>query len=125
VIDTATVVLAILVSLLKFCVLLLISGDIANVSIQRLISFGIAGTIEATIYLFMAAIFVGIIASWVSPNNYNPILNVARAISEPLLAPARNLIPTMGGLDFSPMIVLLFLQFSLRLIVAPLYNLPI
>lgn len=125
VIDTATVVLAIVVSTVKFCVLLIISNDITNYSIPKLISFGFASVIESTIYLFMGAIFIGIVASWISPQNYNPILNVARSISEPLLAPARNLIPSMGGLDFSPMIVLLFLQFSLRLIVAPLYNLPI
>lgn len=125
VIDTATVVLAMLVSLLKFGVLLLISGELAKYSIPRVISFGFAGVIEATIYLFMAAIFIGIIASWINPHSYNPVLSVARSISEPLLAPARNLIPAFAGLDFSPMIVLLFLQFSLRLIVAPLYNLPI
>lgn len=125
VIDTATVVLALIVSLLKYCVLLLIVGAIGQYSIPKLLSLGIAGTVEATIYLFIGAIFIGIIASWISPNSYNPVLNVARSISEPLLAPVRNLIPAFGGLDFSPIVVLLFLQFSLRLIVAPLYGLAL
>lgn len=134
VIDTATVLLTILISTLKFYVIYLIAGrisdvfmivDIVDPSILKVISLGFAGTIEATIYLFMATIFIGIIASWINPHGYHPILSIARSISEPLLAPARNLIPSLGGLDFSPMIVLLFLQFSLRLIVAPLYNLPL
>jgi YggT family protein len=125
IIDTATVVLALLISFCKYCALLLVVGALGEVSFLKLISLAVAGTIEATIYLFMAAIFIGIIASWISPNSYNPVLGVANAIGEPILAPARNLIPPFSGLDFSPMIVLLFLQFSLRLIVAPLYNLPL
>lgn len=123
VIDTATVVLTLLICTLKFFVIVTIAGGLGSISLLKLLSLGLAGTIEATIYLFMAAIFVNIIASWVSPHSHHPILSIARSISEPLLAPARRILPAFGGIDFSPMLVFLFLQFSLRLIVAPLFNL--
>lgn len=125
VIDTATVVLAIIISALKYCALLLIIGAISQYSIPKILSLGLANAVESTIYLFMATIFIGIIASWINPNTYNPVLSIAQSISEPLIAPVRNVIPSLGGLDFSPMLVLLFLQFSLRLIVAPLYSLAL
>lgn len=113
-IDTATVVLALLVSLLKIAAYYLLAQG--QPSLIQYLVFTIGLFLKASIYLFFAAILIGVIASWISPNSYHPILGVARSISEPLLAPARRLIPTIGGIDFSPMVILLFLQFSLYII---------
>jgi YggT family protein len=41
---------------------------------------------------------------------YHPILNALAKVLEPLLAPIRARIPPMGGLDFSPLILIIILQ---------------
>jgi len=113
-IDTATIVLAWLIAVFKIFAFFLLAPGQPNI-LQYLI-FSIGLFIKASIYLFLAAIIIGVIASWINPHSYHPILSVARSISEPLLAPARRLIPSIGGIDFSPMVVLLFLQFSLYIV---------
>jgi len=124
-IDTATVVVAVLIALAQTTCLLFIAGKLGYVSIPKLVSFAIATVLDSSINVFLATIFIGIVASWINPHSYHPIVNVARSISEPILAPARQLIPAMGGIDFSPMVVILFLGFSQRLLIAPIYGLAI
>lgn len=121
-IDTATLLLAYLLCLLKLIVLISFSSISAPLSayIPAIFVVAIGVLLEACIYLFMAAIFISIVASWVAPHSHHPILGVLRSISEPIMAPARKIIPPIGGLDLSPMLVILFLNFSLRLLVAPL-----
>ena len=59
---------------------------------------------------FTIIIFVGVLLSWVSPDPYNPIVQTIYGISEPLLRPFRKIIPTLGGLDISPILALLCFQ---------------
>lgn len=125
VIDTATVLLAIAVALFKTVALLLIANALGSYSVLKILSLAIATVLDSSIYVFIIAIFVGIIASWVAPHSYHPILSIARSISEPMLAPARNLLPPMGGIDFSAMLVLVFLRVTQMLVIAPLYGLKI
>ncbi len=64
--------------------------------------------------LLMAVIFVGIaraVLSWVSPDPYNPIVRVIIQLSEPLLYPIRSRLPVLGGIDFSPMLLILVIVF--------------
>lgn len=124
VIDTATVLLAVIIALVKIYVLVLVAGGgLSSYSLLKILSVAIATVLDSSIYVFLGAIFIGIIASWLNPNSYHPILTVARAISEPLLAPARKLVPSLGGIDFSPMLVILFLRVTQILLIAPLYSL--
>lgn len=121
--DTSTVLLAYAICILKIFALLALAGT--GMSITNYLIMGVGLFIKASIYLFLAAIFIQIIASWISPQSYHPIVSVARSIGEPLLAPARRIIPAIGGLDLSPIVVILFLQFTLRLIVTPLLPLSV
>jgi YggT family protein len=56
--------------------------------------------------------------TWVSPDPRNPIVMFLRQVTEPVLAPVRRLLPPWktGGLDFSPLIVILAIQFVERVI---------
>ncbi len=81
-----------------------------------------ADILELIGYTLMVTIFVRIILSWISPQTYNPIVHLLRGITEPFLAPARRLLPAMGGLDLSPVLVVLGLGVALRLVVQPLFD---
>jgi YggT family protein len=99
-VDSATLVLAFAVALLKLFAFLSLRSQTTDIVSYSLMGLGVV--IKYSIYLFMAAIFAQIIASWVNPHSYHPILSVARSIAEPILAPARRLVPAIGGIDFSP-----------------------
>ena len=59
-------------------------------------------------YVFVILIYA--ILSFVNPGAYNPLSNVLASVSEPLLRPVKRIIPTIGGLDLSPLFVLIGLQ---------------
>jgi YggT family protein len=48
--------------------------------------------------------------SWLSPPGYNPVARMLADLNEPLLGPARRLLPSLGGLDLSPLLVLILIQ---------------
>jgi len=60
--------------------------------------------------------------SWVSPDPYNPIVRALAAVTEPVLRPLRRLVPPrrLGGLDISPLIALLLIEFLINGIVLSL-----
>jgi YggT family protein len=64
--------------------------------------------------LFLAleiTILIRILMTWIpNLNPDNPIVQIIRSITDPILEPARRLIPPIGGLDFSPIVVLLLLS---------------
>ena len=56
-----------------------------------------------TIYSYI--LLARVLMSWVNPNPLNPIVRVLYMITEPVLAPVRRVIPPIGGLDLSPLVV--------------------
>jgi YggT family protein len=63
------------------------------------------------------AILGRVLLSWVDPTGNMRITQILRELTEPILAPIRNLMPSMGMFDFSPIIAMLLLQALQRLIV--------
>lgn len=63
-------------------------------------------------------IIAAALITWVSPDPRNPIVMFLRQVTEPVLAPVRRLLPPWktGGLDFSPLIVIIAIQFVERVI---------
>lgn len=80
-----------------------------------------ARLLELAVWVFIISIFIRVILSWVNPyGTRNPIGDLLYSLTEPMLAPARRLIPNIGGLDISPIAVFILLQLTLILIVNPL-----
>ncbi|MFA6675191.1 MAG: YggT family protein, partial [Candidatus Cloacimonadaceae bacterium] len=67
------------------------------------------------INMYNLIIFARVIASWIVQNPYNPIYRFLFTMTEPLLAPIRNIIPNMG-LDFSPIVAYLLLNILQRIL---------
>jgi YggT family protein len=61
-------------------------------------------------------VFVAVILSWFRLSPENPVVKVTSALTEPVLAPIRKILPGAGGFDFSPMVLLLGLQLLSRLL---------
>lgn len=67
--------------------------------------------------IYMFAIIIQAISSWINPAGYNPVLALLHSLTEPLLRPARRLLPPISGIDLSPLLVLLALQVVKMLVV--------
>jgi YggT family protein len=63
-----------------------------------------------TIGIFLIAIIIQAVSSWFATGAYNPVTTLLYSITEPLLRPARRLLPPISGIDLSPLLVLLALQ---------------
>ena len=64
------------------------------------------------------AILGRVLLSWIDPMGNMRITQIIRDVTEPLLAPIRNLMPNMSMFDFSPIIALLLLQAVNRLLLS-------
>ena len=60
--------------------------------------------------LYSFVVLVAVVLSWVRLDPRNPLVSVANSLTEPVLGPIRRALPPMGGVDFSPMVLLLGLQ---------------
>ena len=97
--------------------LLLIAGSLVTNPLVYLF-VAIFGVVEVLLNFYFFAIIILIIISWVAPGTYNPAAMLLQQVTEPVIAPFRRLLPSMGGLDFSPMLAL-FIIHILNSIVMP------
>jgi YggT family protein len=67
--------------------------------------------------LYSLVVLVTVILSWVPLDRRNPLVTITHAVTEPVLAPIRSVLPPMGGADFSPMVLLIALQILKGLLV--------
>jgi YggT family protein len=78
---------------------------------------GITKVLDVALNIYMWVIIIRALISWVSPDPYNPIVQILTKMTEPVLRPIRKLVPPYKvGIDFSPLIaalVILFLQYAL------------
>lgn len=81
----------------------------------------LARILHIVLNLYMWLIIARAILSWVSPDPYNPIVRFLYSITEPVLAAIRRRLPLFfGGIDFSPMVVILVIIFLDNFIVPSL-----
>jgi YggT family protein len=71
---------------------------------------GFGPVIALLIYLYSFVILARVLMSWVNIDPYSPVARIIFDLTEPVLAPVRNLLPPAAGLDFSPIIVMVLLQ---------------
>jgi YggT family protein len=128
--DTAAIVLCLVLIYGKFLLLRLLSipavqiggvmAPLTGVSYAGLLVFCIADLIALILTVFLVAVIIQVILSWINPGQYNPVIGLVHKLSDPVLKPIRKLIPTLGGLDLSPLFATLLLLVAKMLIVPPI-----
>jgi YggT family protein len=78
--------------------------------------------VDKGISLLTLVIVITSLLSWIHPDPRNPIVRLLHGIVEPILHPIRVVLPTLGGMDFSPLVAILILQMLQRLILSALYQ---
>ena len=119
-IDISSVLLLIALQMLELY--------LVNMTLGRALGIGglfiesIAELIELLINVFIGAILIQVILSWVAPASYNPLIGLVHKVADPVLAPARRILPPLSGIDFSPLVVLIVLQLLKFLVVSPIVD---
>ena len=67
----------------------------------------VLGLLQVLLYALVILIFIRVAFSWIGPNPRNQVFRISYQLTEPFLAPVRNLLPQTAGIDLSPMIVTL------------------
>ena len=87
---------------------------------NNLISF-VLSTLAELLNLYFWIVLIAVILTWIEPNPYNPIVRFLYAITEPVFDFVREHIPVVfGGIDLSPVIVLLAIGFIQRVVLGSL-----
>ena len=119
--DIASLILLLIVIVIELLLLSFITA-LPMPSAIGLIALAIVELLKLTINVFMFSVIILAILSWVSPGGYNPVANQLYQITAPLMRPARRMLPPMGGLDLSPMVVIIVLYLLILLLVDPLQH---
>ena len=106
--DTASLLFAFVLCAIKLALLVLIAGDQPNWQLL-IIGSGITLLKQAFSMVFWVLIIRALL-SWIS-QGYNPVEAALHQLTEPLLKPIRKLLPQLGGLDLSILVLILGLQF--------------
>jgi YggT family protein len=114
--DWASLLGAFLVVVLASSLLFVVGFDVQMVLLHALLRF-----LNWIIYGFMALLIIEAIFSWINPNA--PLAPFVHALNEPLLRPVRKVVPPLGGLDLSVLVVLVLLQIA-QLVLSRLFIAP-
>lgn len=107
-VDTATVLVAFILQYLVILLLLLILG--ASAGFAAIALTALLKLVVLSINLFVYAIFIRIILSWIAPGQINPATAIITTLTEPVMQPFRRVIPPLGGFDISPIFAIILLS---------------
>jgi len=119
-IDLSTLVLMLGLKIVELWLTFRVSGQSAQFAGLLIIS--VAELLSLALNVFLVSILIQVVLSWVNPGAYNPATKLLYSLNEPLLTPARRLIPPISGLDLSPIVVLIAIQLIKILVVAPIVD---
>jgi YggT family protein len=116
--DISSLVLAWLV---KTAVLFLV-GILAGLGLASIgaIIWSIPALVELVIDVFIYAIIIRVVLSWVNPGSANPMAILIDRLTDPIMAPVQQRLPAIGGLDLSPIAVTIGLVLLQMLLIPPL-----
>jgi YggT family protein len=102
-------------------VALLALNGVSPPNVGLLLVWSALGILGLMVNIYFFALLAMIILSWIAPASRHPALLLLFQLTEPVMAPFRKMLPNMGGLDFSPILVFILiniLQIALRHIAA-------
>ena len=108
-IDLATLLVALLVQIAAISMVMLLTGN--PVFHPAYIAWALVGVASLILDIYFFALLIMVIASWIAPYSNHPAMTLVSQLTDPICTPARKLLPPMGGLDFS--IILVFVTITL------------
>lgn len=107
-VDVSSLVLAVLVQAITIVLILLLKNS--PLPVPQILIWSVVGVLSLLLKVYFWGLLITVIASWIAPNSYNPALILINQILEPAMKPIRKILPDMGGIDLSPIIMFLTIQ---------------
>ncbi len=120
-INIAAALIAWGLEIVKLLLLFALTGVAPGVG--GLLLMGLAELLDFIAVLYLILIFVWALMSMLGTDPMHPVIRMVSAIVEPAVRPLRQRLPTLGGLDFSPMVAMLILLLIRILLIQPLIDL--
>ena len=119
-IELASVVVILILECVKFYLLGIISDSTINFA--GVLVLASADALKTLVNLIFYAILLQAIMSWIN-QGYSSISAILAKITAPIMRPFRRTIPPIGGIDVSPIAVMVVLQLIIILLIGPLFSL--
>ena len=120
-IDMASVVLLLVLKIIEI-LLLAVFPNYPALELVGLPLLATAELVALVVNVFLFAIIIQAILSWVNPGTYNPVSSLLHQLTEPVLGPFRKMIPPVSGMDLSPLAAIIAIVLVKMLIVQPLLD---
>jgi len=112
--DTASVVVMLALELVQLVIISQLSQ--ANFAIQFLLLFAVKKLLVTLLVTYFVLIIARVVVSWIANQSRHPLIPLIYQLTEPVLRPFNKLVPPIGGVDLSPLFVLIALRFLLLLL---------
>jgi YggT family protein len=112
--DTASVVLMLALEILGVWLIAQIGA--ATVPFEQIVIFSVMKLIATLLWTYFFLVIAAVILSWVGARMRHPVIPLVYQLTEPVLSPVRRWIPSIGGIDLSPLFVLIGIRFMLLLL---------
>lgn len=104
------------VALQMVALILRLWANQANIEWGVLLSHAIQRSVQTLLMTYLILIIANVLISWLGQNARHPIIPLIYQLTEPVLRPIRRVLPSLGGLDFSPLAAIIGIQFLMVLI---------
>ncbi len=113
-IDFSTLLLAVIIQFVLIYTLIYLNQEYRMPALGRILTWAVGGVILFIINIYYYAIIAAIVMSFImmfsGTVNPHPVLRLIWQLTDPVMAPVRKVLPTMGGMDFSPIIIFIAIQ---------------
>ena len=116
--DIASLAVAWIAEVVLLAILSLLQGVeiVSGAALSVILFLALVKLLRLTVYIIMGAVFLQALLTWVNP--YHPVAPFFEALTRPFLKPFQRAIPPIGGVDITPVLVLIACQLVLMLPVA-------
>lgn len=110
-IDGASLVLAVIIQAITFFLILIaLNGGIPSMNPLTLLVWAVLNVLGLIVKIYFWSVIAVVVVSWIAPQSGHPAIQLVAQLTEPVMSPVRKIMPSMGGLDLSPIIVFLILN---------------
>lgn len=108
-IDFATLIIIFLLTAIKLALVCFIRFKTAPF-LPGLMLWCVGDILKLVVNVYFFSVLIMVISSWVAPMSHSPVLEIIRQITWPIMRPFKRIIPPLGGMDITPIFVILALQ---------------
>ena len=107
--DFSAIIYALIIKTVVLGLLFVLSGP-GLPNLLTLVIYSLLGVLSDLLTIIFWAVLGSVIISWVAPGSYHPGPQLIQQLTEPIMGLARRVIPPLGGLDLSPILIFIIIQ---------------